>query len=114
MFGRLFKKKTKAEGAGTAAATRAEDAGAATVTRAGGGGTPSGAMSGLIESKNEEGAAEDDGTVAARKIPAGVQHLSEDGTLEFEGSMGANDFDAAELERLVGEYGPAIKAVDLL
>ena len=68
MFGRLFEKKTKAEGGGTA---------------------------------------------AARKIPAGWKHLSEDGTLKFEGQYSGNDFDAAELERLVGEYGPAIKAVDL-
>ena len=52
-------------------------------------------------------------------IPAGVKHLSEDGTLTFEGEYnaqggrGANDFDAAELERLVSEYGSAIKAVEL-
>ena len=52
-------------------------------------------------------------------IPAGVNNLSEDGTLTFEGRYnaqgrpGANDFDAAELERLVSEYGSAIKAVEL-
>ena len=42
-------------------------------------------------------------------IPAGVKHLSEDGTLKFR----QYDFDAAELERLASEYGSAIKAVVL-
>lgn len=38
-----------------------------------------------------------------------VKRLIEDGTLKYKNS----DFDAAELERLVREYGPAIKAVHL-
>ena len=68
---------------------------------------PAGAMFGRLFCLQEEN--EGEGTAAARKIPAGVKHLSKDGKLNFKG-----DFDAAELERLVGEYGPAIKAaVDL-
>ena len=63
-------------------------------------------------------------TGAAGAIPAGVENLSDDGTLRFEGEHkmngdnfirggGANDFDAAKLEKLVGEYGPMVKAVEL-
>ena len=46
--------------------------------------------------------------------------MSEDGTLTFKGEYDAqgmrdaNDFDAAELERLVSQYGSAIKAVVLV
>ena len=47
------------------------------------------------------------------QIPAGVAHLSQEGVLKFQGLHSGNDFDAAELERLVGEYGPLIKEVDL-
>ena len=63
-------------------------------------------------------------TGAAGAIPAGVENLSEDGTLRFEGKdkvnedasalvPGANDFDAVKLEKLVGEYGSVVKAVEL-
>ena len=44
------------------------------------------------------------------QIPAGVAHLSQEGVLKFS----EGDFDAAELERLVGQDGPLIKEVDLL
>ena len=43
------------------------------------------------------------------QIPAGVAHLSQEGVLNFR----SRDFDAAEVERLVGEYGPLIKEVNL-
>ena len=43
-------------------------------------------------------------------IPLGVEHLSpRRGELKFT----SKDFDAAELERLVGDYGPLIKEVNL-
>ena len=49
------------------------------------------------------------------QIPAGVAHLSPEGVLKFdwEANDYEGDFDAAELERLVGEYGPLIKEVNL-
>ena len=51
------------------------------------------------------------------QIPAGLAHLSQEGVLKFQGEESWNniksDFDAAELERLVGDYGPLIKEVDL-
>ena len=49
------------------------------------------------------------------QIPRGVAHLSQEGVLKFEGKSlrGDGDFDAAEVERLVGEDGPLIKEVNL-
>ena len=49
------------------------------------------------------------------QIPARVKHLSQEGVLKFDYSANnyKGDFDAAELERLVGDYGPLIKEVDL-
>ena len=49
------------------------------------------------------------------QIPAGVAHLRQEGVLKCEGERpwATSDFDAAELERLVGAYGPLIKEVDL-
>ena len=44
------------------------------------------------------------------QIPAGVAHLSQEGGLDWEDGEG---WDAAEVERLVGEYGPLIKEVNL-
>ena len=61
---------------------------------------------------------------AAVSIPAGLEHLSEDGTITFT-KVNANeyadppvleakdDWDEAELERLVGAYGAQIKRVVL-
>ena len=55
-------------------------------------------------------------------IPAGLEHLSEDGTITFTKISGRNenppteakdDWDEAELERLVGAYGAQIKRVVL-
>ena len=45
------------------------------------------------------------------QIPAGVAHLWQDGVLDWKHGRG---WDAAEVERLVGEYGPLIKEVNLL
>ena len=47
--------------------------------------------------------------VAAATIPDGVPHLSNDGFLNFS----SNDFDAAQLMRLVDEYGGLILEVKL-
>ena len=44
------------------------------------------------------------------QIPAGVAHLSQGGELDW---IGGEGWDAAELERLVGDYGPLIKEVHL-
>ena len=53
------------------------------------------------------------------QIPAGVKHLSQEGVLAWEEYNqswigGPLDWDAAEVERLVGRYGPLIKEVNLL
>ena len=63
------------------------------------------------------------GGEGAVSIPAGLEHLSEDGTITFT-KVNANtyasppieakdDWDEAELERLVGAYGAQIKKVVL-
>ena len=41
-----------------------------------------------------------------------MAHLSQEGVLHFK--SWEDDFDAAEVERLVGDYGPLIKEVNLL
>ena len=60
---------------------------------------------------------------AAVSIPAGLEHLSEDGTITFTKvaadeyadppTEAKDDWDEAELERLVGAYGAQIKRVVL-
>ena len=60
---------------------------------------------------------------AAVSIPAGLEHLSEDGTITFTKvnaneradppTVAKDDWDEAELERLVGAYGAQIKKVVL-